>query len=149
MTTISTINPNNPPANTPVASSVMRANFLAAYSDINALWQAIFNVAPPIRMGNFFWGTPSNMTISLIPYAEYSFTIVGLNRLVTTSGTITLSMLINGTPVSGLNALAVTNVAQNPLATANNSLGPGDELTITLASNAAASNLKFTMKAQV
>lgn len=39
--TTSTINPNNPPANTPLASSVVRANFLAAYNDINALWAAL------------------------------------------------------------------------------------------------------------
>ena len=38
--TTSTINPNVPAANSPLSSSTVRNNFLAAYNDVNALWAA-------------------------------------------------------------------------------------------------------------
>jgi hypothetical protein len=42
--TTSTINPANPAQNSPLSSAVLRANFLAAYNDINAIYAQIANI---------------------------------------------------------------------------------------------------------
>lgn len=170
----STIIRTDPPPNTPVASAVVRANFGRAANDIDALWTAIGGLVtgvssfngrtgtvilldsdvtnalgfdPALKMGTVQWITPVNTAtpISLIAYAQYAFTVNRLNNLSTSAGTTTLSMLINGTPITGLNGLAVSAVAQNPAATAANLVSVGDELTFTLAATAGAANLKFSM----
>lgn len=170
----STINRNNPPANTPVASVVVRQNFNNAANDIEALWNYVgglitgvssFNgrtgdvtlnnsdvvsalgYNPSIRNGNLYWISPSNITISLVPYAQYSFTASRLNNLVLSAGSLTMSFAINGIPITGLTNLAVTTVAQNPSSSAPNLLGVSDELTMTISNCAGPSNLKFSMLA--
>lgn len=174
--TTSTINPSNPPANTPLASSVVRANFLAAYTDITALWAALgglvtgvssFNARtgavtlnntdvvnalgfnPHTKMGNLHWITPINSTISLVPYAEYSFTVSGLNNLVLSAGSLTLSFLINGVAITGLNNIAVTTITQSPSASALNLVNVGNEVTMVVTNCISAANLKFSMAANV
>lgn len=104
-------------------------------------------VAGSTIMGTFYYATPTNTTIPLVSYAEYAFTINGLNNLVVSGGTITAEIQINGTPVTGLAALAVTGVAQNPTATAANVVNVGDQVTVVLSSNASSSGLQFTMRA--
>lgn len=44
-TPISTINPTQPAANTPLSSAVVRNNFGAAYNDINALWTSVTGIS--------------------------------------------------------------------------------------------------------
>src|SRR5579872_5754779 len=119
--TTSTVNPNVPAANTPVASSVVRNNFAAAYNDINALWAAIGGVTgvssfngrtgavtltsgdvstalgfdPSQRMGSVFIATPVTTPVGtpiiLCASARYGYTISGMYGLKTSSGTIVLS----------------------------------------------------------
>lgn len=179
--TTSTIDPSQPPANTPVASGVVRQQFGHAINDINALWAALeaiipivgvssFNgrggavslldsdvnsalgFDPSLKMGNFHWISPVNtgaVPISIIPYSEYAFTIVRLNNLAVSAGSTTLTIAINGTPVTGLSGLAVTTSPQNPVASALNSIAVGDEVTVALSGTVGANNLKFSMLGQL
>lgn len=168
----STINRNNPPANTPVASVVVRSNFNAAADDIDALWSYVSGLItgvssfngragdvvledsdvvsalgfdPAKKMGNFFWGSPVTTVISLIPYSEYAFTINRLNNLKTSLGSLDLDLFINGTPVGGLSPLNVTTAPQNPSATSSNVVGVGDELLVAISNCSGPLNLKWSM----
>lgn len=99
------------------------------------------------KMGNFYWATPSATTIPLISYATYAFTINELFSLATTSGSIVLSVKINGVAVTGLDSLTVNSTPQNVLATALNTVVVGDQITLVLTSNLSSVGLIFTMKA--
>lgn len=174
----SNINRNNPPANTPVASVVVRQNFQSAADDIDALWAYIFGLVtgvssfngrtgdvslqssdvvsalgfnPAQKAGNLNWINPTNTTvpISLVPYAEYAFSVNRINNLVLSSGSLTLSFFINAVPITGLTNIAVTTLAQNITATGANSAGMGDELTMVITNSIGPLNLKFSMLAIV
>jgi hypothetical protein len=97
--------------------------------------------------GNFFIETPSNKTIYIIPSAIYAATINTIKGIQTDSGTITVAVNINGTPVTGLSAIAVTSTPQNVTATAANTIAVGDVVTVVLSANASATNLRFSMEA--
>lgn len=101
-----------------------------------------------VKMATVWIGTPANSTITLISYAEYAFTIFGINNLFCSSGSITLTINKNGTPITGLNALSVTSIPQSPTASVNNSVVTGDRITMTLSSNSSSANLEFTMLGQ-
>lgn len=101
------------------------------------------------KMGNLFWQTPTNSTIILIPSSVYAFTINELDALATTSGTITVSIQINGVSVTGLDNIAVTSTPQNLLATALNTVGVNDVVTLVLSANSSSSGLRFTIKATI
>jgi hypothetical protein len=96
------------------------------------------------KQGTVFIGTPSNQTITLISYAEYAFTLIELDNLHVSAGSITLTINQNGGAMAGLNGLAVTTVSQSP--TSNTLVSPGDRITMTLSSNASSVGLEFTMK---
>lgn len=172
MTIHSTINRLTPPANSPVASNVVRANFNAAANDIEALWAytqglvtgvSSFNgrtgdvvltnadvvsalgINPHLKAGNLDWVSPINSTISLVPYAQYAFTVNRLNNLVVSTGTLVLSFFLNGVPITGLSNITVTTSPQSPTATAANLANVGDEMTMVISSVSGASNLKFSM----
>lgn len=107
---------------------------------------------PGVKMGNFQWINPTDTSsdpIVLIPYAEYAFTISRLNALATSAGSAGLTISINGVPVTGLNALAVTTIAQNPIATALNTVSVGDRVTLALSGTLGAKNLIFSMLGQL
>lgn len=176
--TASTINRNIPPANTPVSSSGVRSNFDAAANDIDALWAAIEAIAPLVgvssfngrtgevtlessditdalgydpsyRMGNFFWANPVNSVLPIVVYSQYAFDIVRLNSLSVDSGTLTLTVAINGVAVTGMSAISVTTSPTNITASGLNSVSVSDQVTLTVASAVGASNLKFTMLGQL
>lgn len=98
------------------------------------------------KMGNFYWAVPSATTIILIPYSVYAFTINELYGLATTSGSIVITIKINGTAVTGLNTVTANSTPQNVPATSANSVNIGDQVSIVLTSNSSASGLIFTMK---
>lgn len=176
MTTTSTINRLQPPANSPVASNVVRANFNRAADDIDALWAYVTGLVtgvssfngrtgdvvltqtdvtnalgynPSQHMGNLHWINPTltPTPISLVPYAEYGFTINRLNNLSVSAGSLTVSFFINGTPITGLTNLVVTTSPQNPAATAANLVSTGDEITMNISAVSGPQNLKFSMLA--
>jgi len=97
--------------------------------------------------GNLEIKTGVNDTIYLVPYAIYAATINSLKGLQTDSGTITVTININGTPVTGLSAIAVTSTPQDVNATALNTIAIGDVVTLVTTSNSSAVNLRFSMEA--
>lgn len=113
-------------------------------TDYNTQW---IDPYIPIEQGNFYLKTGQDMTVVLVSSAIYAFTINSLKNLKTTSGTITASIQIDGVSVTGLDALSVTSTPQSPNASALNSVGIGDRVTLVLASNASAVDVEFTMEA--
>lgn len=100
---------------------------------------------PQILEGNFHYsGTVADGTLYLVEKARFARTINGLYGLKTLAGTCTVTIKINGTSVTGLNALAVTTTTQDATATAANSVAIGDVVTIVIASSTSASDLLFT-----
>lgn len=110
-------------------------------------------IAQLIRGGTVNIASPQNAPLAdpvvLVSYAQYPFTIVGINNLKTSSGTITLSLYVNGIAVTGLSGLSVTSTAQHPLATGGNTVAVGDRLVMVLADNASAEDLEFSTKITV
>jgi hypothetical protein len=97
------------------------------------------------RMGTVFIASPANGTIPLVSYAEYPFTINSVDNLRVESGAITISIQINGQPVTDLSNLNVTPAPQSVTATAENTVAVGDRVTLVIA-DAFGSNLEFTLK---
>jgi len=84
-------------------------------------------------------------TIYITVYAPYAGTINSVQNIQTLSGTITAAVKINGTNVTGLDAVAVTSSSQDVNATAANTFAVGDEITVVLSSNSSALNLRGTI----
>ncbi len=84
-------------------------------------------------------------TYTLDLYATYGYTINALN-IISGSGTCTVAIKINGTNVTSLSAVSVTNTISNTTATGANTVNAGDKVTLVTTSNAALSNLQATIK---
>ncbi len=100
----------------------------------------------PILAGTVFIASPNNGNIVLLSYAQYTFTIVELDNLVVSSGTISATISINGVPVTGIDTLPVTSTPQTATATAANIVNIGDRLTLSLTNNSSSVEFEFTMK---
>jgi hypothetical protein len=90
-----------------------------------------------------------NDTFTLQASAREAYTINGLYALKTAAGTVTITIAINGTPVTGLENIAVTTTSQDVTATALNSVAVGDEVTLITTNNSSASKLKFSLDGTV
>jgi hypothetical protein len=101
----------------------------------------------PVLMGTVSLASANDMAVTLIASSRYAFTITDLHNLVVGSGSTTLTMTIDGVPVTGLASLAVTTSAQNPVATANNVVSVGSKLGLTLSGGTSATDFQFTMGA--
>jgi hypothetical protein len=88
---------------------------------------------------------PSNQAYTIDEYASAPGTI---NRLASklSAGTLTLAVAINGTPVTGLSAVAVSSVQDLSNASAANVYVAGDRITLTASANASGANLAYTLK---
>lgn len=95
--------------------------------------------------GNLYIQTPADGTIVLVSSSRIAFTITGLYNLKTSSGTVTASVKINGTDVTGLAALSITSATQSPTATALNTVAIGDRVTLVLSASSTPINIEFTM----
>ena len=73
-------------------------------------------------------------TLTLIAYAPYAFTINALKKLGTVSGTVTGTLNINGSPVTGCSSLSLTGTPQNATATGANTVSVGDTVTFVTSS---------------
>jgi phosphotransferase system IIB component len=92
-----------------------------------------------IVIGQIDQGSPVNSQIIVLDsYAAYNYTITGLQGAITTSGSISVTIYINGVAVTGLNAVSVTTSQTNFTATANNVVAPGNEVTLEFSSNSSA-----------
>lgn len=74
--------------------------------------------------------------------SSFAYTIESLD-VETDSGTITVAVKINGTPVTGLSAVSASSTPASAAATAANVVAVGDYLTFEGSSNSAATGLLF------
>lgn len=115
--TTSTINPAVPAQGSPLSSATLRANFLAAYNDINALWTAAASGVTSF-VGDItasITGGVATTTVSKIQGTTVSGT-TGTGNVVFSSGATLVSPAL-GTP-SALNGANITGTA--PSLTAGN-----------------------------
>ena len=89
--------------------------------------------------------TPDNDTIYVTVSAPYPFTINSIQNLQTSSGTINVTVNINGTPVTGLNAVGASSTSMDYTATAANSVLEGDEVSIVFSANSSSADLRGTI----
>lgn len=95
---------------------------------------------------NLFIPTPVVSTIIVIAYAVRPITLNQFHLLKTSSGSLTLTVKINGTAVTGLNAINVGTTPQSPTATAANVLSIGDSLSYEITSIVNPENLSGTLR---
>ena len=106
-------------------------------------------VVPKCVFGStIFDEDPVDKTIVVCAEAVFPFTINGIYGLKTSAGTLTLTVKINGTNVTGLASLSVTSSAQDATATAANTVAVGDRVTIVITSSSGASDLEGQPPAQ-
>lgn len=115
-------------------------------SDLANAATARANLGVSVQQGSVFIVSPANITIPLISSSCYAFTINGIDNLQVASGSITATIQINGTNVTGLSGLSVTSTPQSPTASGANTVSVGNRVTLVLSSNAGATNLEFTMQ---
>ena len=97
--------------------------------------------------GTLFIKEPIAETIIITSYATYGFTITDFYNLKVDSGSLTLTVKINSTAVTGMSAVSIGSSAQNLTATANNVVNIGDQVTYVISSIVNPTNLQGTMKA--
>ena len=91
-------------------------------------------------------GSVTNGTYIIHTEARFAFDIKGIYGLEHTSGTSTLAVQINGTDVTGLDAISVTATAQDVVATGANSVAVGDQITFVITSASSATDLNSTLE---
>lgn len=106
---------------------------------------SLAGILNPTMTKELFLEVGENNTFPLDSSAGFAYTINSLNGLKTTSGTITLTVNINGVAVTGLSAIAVTTSPQNINATALNNVAVGNRVTYVTTSNATAASLEATL----
>ena len=89
---------------------------------------------------------PANQTLYADAKAAFKYVINSILGAATSSGSITLAVNINGSPVTGLSAVSISSTTADINATAANVVNPGDQVTWVFTSNSAANDLRFTMK---
>lgn len=89
-------------------------------------------------------GDTQEKTYTLILAAARGGTITGLTAVLA-SGTVDLAVAINGTPVTGLEAVSVSAVESETLATALNTFEAGDTVTLAASNLASPVDLAFTL----
>ena len=84
-------------------------------------------------------------TYTLELYAQYAYTINEL-KIISASGTCTVSVKINGVDVTGISAVSVSSTIATGTATASNTVAIGDKITLVTTSNSALTNLQASLK---
>jgi hypothetical protein len=119
----------------------------AFYIYTNGAWRNVANASTTDQIDAYLYGSVTDDTYTWTEYAFYPFTINQLAAKLA-SGTCTIAVAINGTPVTGLSAVSVTGTQSVTNATAANSVVAGDRITFTVSSgsspNGLAMSLKFT-----
>lgn len=87
-----------------------------------------------------------NGTHRILQYATVAFTINTAFAAQASAGSGTLTVAINGTPVTGLNAAAVTTTPADLTATAANTVGVGNYVEVTVAGLAANETIAATIQ---
>jgi hypothetical protein len=116
----------------------------ALLDDANAAAQrATLGVAVDVIPGHI--ETAADTTYYLDQYAMYAYTINEI-RIISASGTVTAAVKIDGSNVTGISAVSVSSAEATGTATAANSVSVGNTVTLVLSSNAAALDVRFTLK---
>lgn len=84
-------------------------------------------------------------TYTLELYAAYAYTINQL-KIISASGTCTVAVNINGTPVTGISAVSVSNSIATGNGSAANTVAIGDKVTLVTTLNSALTNLQASLK---
>lgn len=87
----------------------------------------------------------ANGTRYILAKSSIDWDINGLLGLATDSGSITMTVEVSGTPVTGLTSLSVTSTPQDVTASGANTINVGDAVTLVFTSNSSAFNLRFTL----
>ncbi len=95
----------------------------------------------------FLPNTNAGLVYDIDTCAAFSYTLTDLLQIQTSSGTVTASVQINGTPVTGLTGIAVSAVPTTATATAANVVSVGDRVQIVFSSSVAVTNLNVTIAA--
>jgi len=85
-----------------------------------------------------------NGTYAIDQYASFAYTIESA-YFVTSSGTVSASVEIDGTPVTGLTGLSLSSSQDTETATAANSVSAGDAVSIVLSSNSSAEGVSIKL----
>lgn len=88
---------------------------------------------------------PVNETRYFSLYAPFACTIDTLTHKLS-SGTCTIAIAINGTPITGLSAVSVSSTKTHTNATAGNSVAAGDELTYVISSASTPVGLSLSIR---
>lgn len=118
----------------------------ALIDDADAAAQRVTLSLATISRG-LYVSAPADGTIVMDAKASFAYTIHSIRGLKTSAGTLTLSVQINGTNVTGLGGLSVTTTTQDATATAANSVAVGDRVTVVIASSSSPANLESTLQA--
>lgn len=94
--------------------------------------------------GSVYLSAPKNKTIPLFT-ATRDFVITGIRGLRLGSGTLSLTIQINGFTVTGLGSLSVTTTIQNPNATGGNAGTVDDRVTAVISGSSSPEDLEFTL----
>lgn len=78
-------------------------------------------------------------------YAAYAYTINTL-QIISTSGTCTAAVKINGTSVTGISAVSVSSTIATGTATALNTVAVGDKITLVITSPSSLNDLQASIK---
>ena len=114
----------------------------ATLSQLNTLQTTVNNAA--YFDATFVLQSGSNNTFVISEYASFPFQILSA-RYITTSGTITASININGTPVGNLSALSISSTQNNATASSNYNVSVGGKVTVVTTSNSSAINTTITL----
>ena len=136
--------------NTPIVMAVAEDRLVgrSAGGSIAALTAAQVNTitGAAVQQSTVFSALPRNGTITLVAYALKAFTINQLFGLATASGTIDVTIAIDGVAVTGLSGLTASSTAANPSASGANTVSVGEKITVVLANYSSAVDLEFVMK---
>lgn len=88
---------------------------------------------------------PAVGTVELLTYSPFQWTINAVKNRLTTSGSVTATIKIDGVTVTGLSAIGLTSSSGNSAATANNVVPKGGSVSITWSSVSSAVNARGTI----
>ena len=89
----------------------------------------------------------AGLTYPLDTYAPFGYTVTNVYKIQTSSGTVTATLQINGTNITGLSGLSVTSTPNSYNASGANSVAFGNALSLVFSSNSSATNIQFTLAA--
>lgn len=106
--------------------------------------QAALDALKPLPFNGMI-EAPVNKTYVVCEAAPFAFTINTLIAILQ-SGTLSVAVQINGTPVTGINTLAVSSVQATGTATALNTVAIGQRVTFVVTGASAPNDFSWTLK---